>query len=143
MKPIASILLVLVLVVCLAACSTSSAPSTSPTTEPTTVPTPAPTTPVHTHAWQDANCTTPKTCYDCGITEGEPAEHQFADATCSTAPTCAVCGYSEGDALGHTWNDGEIIYEATEEMAGEVLYTCVDCGTTETRVIPALKQVHS
>ena len=54
------------------------------------------------HEWQDAGCTTPKTCILCGATEGEAAGHQqglqtVADVdpahlsmTCETP--CAVCG---------------------------------------------------
>jgi len=34
--------------------------------------------------WQDATCTTPKTCADCGETEGEadPEAHSYVDGTC-------------------------------------------------------------
>ena len=46
--------------------------ATDPTEEPTEAPTAAPTEPAQcSHNWNDATCTTPKTCKNCGATEGE------------------------------------------------------------------------
>ena len=46
--------------------------ATNPTEEPTEAPTAAPTEPAQcSHNWNDATCTTPKTCKNCGATEGE------------------------------------------------------------------------
>lgn len=71
--------------------------------------------------WTDADCVNPKTCADCGETEGAPLGHTWAAATCETAKTCEVCGEVEGEPLGHSWVD------ATCETAK----TCERCGLTE------------
>ena len=76
---------------------------------------------VHTHVWDDATCAEPKTCSDCGETEGEALGHQWKDATCTEAKTCTVCGETEGEALGHQWKDAT----CTEPK------TCTACGETE------------
>ena len=57
----------------------------------------------HKHQWVDATCTLPKTCSECGKTEGEPLGHDWADATCTEPKTCKVCGATEGEPLGHHW----------------------------------------
>ena len=54
------------------------------------------------HEWQDASCTSPKTCTLCGETEGEAADHQSGDTVVSSADPahlsmtldtlCAQCG---------------------------------------------------
>jgi hypothetical protein len=33
----------------------------------------------HDHIWEEATCTQPKTCSECGETEGEPVDHQYGD----------------------------------------------------------------
>ena len=55
------------------------------------------------HTWNYATCQTPKTCSQCGATEGEVAAHQWTDATCVAPRTCAVCGKTEGEPLPHNW----------------------------------------
>ena len=35
----------------------------------------------HQHTWVEATCTEPKTCSECGETEGEALGHQFSEAT--------------------------------------------------------------
>ena len=55
----------------------------------------------HEHVWTDATCTTPKTCSECGETEGEALGHTWVEATCTKPKTCSVCGITEGKALGH------------------------------------------
>lgn len=82
-------------------------PTTAPTTEPTTAPTTAPTTePPHTHNFNAATCTTPKTC-SCGTTEGEANGHNWKDATCSDPKTCTVCGTTSGLTAGHNFSNGK------------------------------------
>lgn len=53
------------------------------------------------HVWVDATCEAPKTCSECGTTEGETTEHQWIDATCDKPKTCAVCGEFSGFNAGH------------------------------------------
>ena len=52
------------------------------------------------HLWQDATCTTPKTCYICSATEGEPAGHNYES----------------------------VVTEPTFEGYGYTTYTCTHCG---------------
>ena len=71
--------------------------------------------------WNEADCVTPKTCAECGETEGEALGHSWADADCLNPKTCEACGETEGEALGHSW------VEATTEAPK----TCETCGATE------------
>lgn len=75
----------------------------------------------HEHTWADATCTAPKTCTECGETEGEVLEHIWVEATCAEPKHCSVCGETEGEALEHTWT------EATYQQPA----TCEVCGATE------------
>lgn len=73
------------------------------------------------HNWKDADCLNPKTCQRCGTTEGAALGHAWADATCAAPKTCSRCALTEGDPLPHTWT------EATTEAPK----TCTACGATE------------
>lgn len=75
----------------------------------------------HTHVWNEADCTTPKTCKDCKQTEGEPLGHNWKDATCTDPKTCSRCGATEGESLGHDWADATCTAPKT----------CSRCGATE------------
>lgn len=55
--------------------------------------------PVHEHVWQEADCLTPKTCADCGETEGEPLGHKATEATHWAPSVCSACGEELGEAL--------------------------------------------
>ena len=57
------------------------------------------------HLWQDATCTTPKTCYICSATEGEPAGHNYENVV--TAPTFEGQGYTTHNCTrcGHNYVD--------------------------------------
>jgi hypothetical protein len=56
----------------------------------------------HQHTFSEATCTSPKTCTECGETEGEPLGHTWVEATCTEPKTCTVCGLTEGAPIGHT-----------------------------------------
>ena len=85
------------------------------------------------HNWQEANCQSPRTCLNCGITEGYVGDHQYeavvTEATCTedgyTTYTCPFCGDSyTADytyATGHSW----------QEATCEAPRTCLNCGLTE------------
>lgn len=73
------------------------------------------------HSWIVASCETAKTCEVCGKTEGEPLGHSWVDATCDTPKTCSTCSLTEGDPLDHQWQD------ATTEAPK----TCAVCAATE------------
>ena len=99
----------------------TTTPTTEPTTAPTTEPTTAPTTePPHTHSFNSATCTTPKTC-SCGATEGEPNGHNWKDANCTTPKSCTSCNITEGTTTEHSWKDAT--YASPK--------TCTVCGATE------------
>lgn len=55
------------------------------------------------HEWTEADCTTPKTCSKCDLTEGEALPHQWQDATCTQVKTCILCGQEEGTLLKHDY----------------------------------------
>lgn len=55
----------------------------------------------HEHTWVEATCAAPRTCSECGETEGSALEHVWEKATCSTPMTCSVCGTTSGEALEH------------------------------------------
>ncbi|MBO5449743.1 MAG: hypothetical protein J5994_10530 [Ruminococcus sp.] len=71
--------------------------------------------------WIDATCTKPKTCAECGITEGSPLSHQWIDATCSVPKTCSLCNETEGEPLEHKWINATCSKPKT----------CYFCGKTE------------
>ena len=75
----------------------------------------------HQHTWLDATCRMPKTCSECGDTEGTPVDHRWSNATCQTPRTCTECGDTEGAPVDHRWSN------ATCQMPR----TCSECGATE------------
>lgn len=97
--------------------------------------------------WVAADCVTPKTCAECGETEGEALGHTWKDADCETPKTCSVCGQSEGAALGHSWaeadcenpktcntcklTEGEALGHTWVDATTESPKTCTACGATE------------
>lgn len=76
------------------------------------------------HNFIDATCEKPKTCRDCGETEGEPLGHDFLPATCTQASRCSRCLKSEGEALSHSWLPAT--YDSPKR--------CELCGTTSGNV---------
>lgn len=55
------------------------------------------------HKWQEATCTTPKTCTLCGETEGVTRKHTWGDTTCTSPKPCTMCGTLAGIELTHQW----------------------------------------
>lgn len=86
----------------------------------------------HEHVWEDAACIAPKTCSECGETEGEALGHTWVDATCSAPKTCSVCGETEGEPLEHTWIAAN--YQDPK--------TCSICGETEGNPLTASFEEH-
>ena len=78
----------------------------------------------HTHVWEEATCTTPKTCSVCGETEGEAPGHVWKEATCTTAQTCSVCNEIMGVHLGHLVESWTILKEPTCTLEGEKSGVC-------------------
>ena len=73
------------------------------------------------HSYLAATCTQPETCNTCGHTQGEALDHNWSEATCTTPKTCTVCAATEGEPLPHNW------LEATCQAP----QTCADCGETQ------------
>lgn len=78
MKQFLSWMLAVVILLSLCGCSKVS------TSEPpaTTMPTTTVSIPIHHHTYRDADCTTPKTCTDCGYTRGSALGHNYVDGIC-------------------------------------------------------------
>ena len=72
------------------------------------------------HEWLEATCTTPETCKHCGLTQGKPV-HTWLPATCEAPETCSGCGRTKGSALGHDW--AEATYDDPK--------SCTRCGKTD------------
>ena len=51
----------------------------------------------HEHDWKAADCYNPKTCSICGVTEGDPLEHNVVDGKC----TNDGCTYNENSTEKH------------------------------------------
>ncbi len=97
--------------------------------------------------WNAADCENPKTCAECGQTEGAPLGHSWLAATCETPKTCEVCGKTDGQALGHNWaeatceapktcggcgkTEGQALGHIWAEATTEAPKTCTTCGKTE------------
>ena len=72
------------------------------------------------HDFDEANCTSPKTCAICDATEGEALGHNMQPATCTSASKCSRCSHTEGEALAHADENGD--------------YKCDACST---KMLPA------
>lgn len=66
------------------------------------------------HNWRAATCDSPKTCANCGKTEGSSLGHSWNAATCTSPKRCSRCGKTEGSVASHKVVD----------------YKCSVCGTT-------------
>lgn len=53
----------------------------------------------HTHVWSNATCTSPKTCLNCGETQGSANGHSWMEATYDAPKTCRICGEITGSKL--------------------------------------------
>jgi hypothetical protein len=75
----------------------------------------------HEHTWADATCTEPRTCTECGETEGEALGHEWVDATCTEPKTCSRCGVTEGEALGHKLSEANYQDAPVCSVCGETV----------------------
>lgn len=76
------------------------------------------------HNFVNANCENPKTCKDCGETEGDALGHDYSPATCENPARCTRCLKSDGEALSHDW----------EPATSSRPETCSRCGETRGNV---------
>ena len=110
----------------------NSIPATLPedSSAPTQDSDPEPPEPVHCHSWQDATCTDPEICADCGDTRGSPLGHSWQDASCNQPKTCKTCGETEGDAIGHSYRGGKCTRcAAADPSAEEMVWIPTNGGT--------------
>ncbi len=73
----------------------------------------------HEHTWNAANCVDPKTCSECGETQGTAFGHSWKDATCTSLKTCSVCGREEGSLADHTWKEATCTTPKTCSICGK------------------------
>ncbi len=88
----------------------------------------------HEHSWTDATCTAPRTCADCGATEGEALGHVEEDVP-GKAPTCTEAGYTDGKVCT-ICNEVTVAQEQipathTEETVAGKAPTCTETGLTD------------
>ena len=86
---------------------------------------------LHEHNWKDATCDSPKTCVDCGATEGDELDHLWLDGNCETPRKCFHCGETTGIATGHIYLGGD----------AETPATCLSCGEMKPLELPESGQV--
>ena len=91
----------------------------------------------HKHQWVEATCTEPKTCSECGETEGEPLGHDFADATCTEPKKCKRCGGVQGEPLGHDVKHWATTDEPTCANPGRKVGLCSVCNDLVVETISA------
>ncbi|MBR5517101.1 MAG: hypothetical protein IKU53_03935 [Firmicutes bacterium] len=105
----------------------------------------------HEHKWDEATCETPKTCSDCGETEGDVVDHTWQEATCKSPKTCKWCELTEGDVVDHTWQEatckepktcstcketeGNVVGHAWSKATCQTPKKCSWCGETEGDVV--------
>lgn len=93
------------------------------------------------HSWNAATCTAPKTCADCGKTEGNAIGHSYTAATATAPKTCKLCGRTEGKIVEthtHSWAEATCIAPKHCTSCGETIgtvaahqwsgSTCAVCG---------------
>lgn len=92
----------------------------------------------HVHDWDDASCKTPKTCKDCGATDGNALGHTGGTATCMGRAICERCGKVYGNIGNHIYT-GEVIAPeylskpATMTSPAKYYYSCITCGQRGTK----------
>ena len=103
------------------------------------------------HSWDAGQVTTPAdcknpgeatyTCTACGAvkTDAVPVtDHSYGAWTAVDEAQhkriCDGCGNEE--VAAHNWDDGQVIKEANCKEAGDMRYTCADCGASRLEQIP-------
>ncbi len=70
--------------------------------------------------WTEATCSSPKTCVECKVTEGEPLKHKWEDATIEKPKTCSMCGETEGEPLSPAdvlLDEDKLLFEAMIDLS--------------------------
>lgn len=77
------------------------------------------------HNWINATCQHAKTCARCGSIEGEVSDHKWEEATCTTPTNCIYCGLTKGTPLGHDYHESLILPTCEEQGYNE--HKCSRC----------------
>ena len=93
------------------------------------------------HEWNEATCTTPRTCSLCQEIEGEALGHDWKDATCEAPKTCENCGETKGRKLDHSFGEEEIVNPDYVNATATFVKTCEECDEQEERE-GTLTQLH-
>lgn len=75
------------------------------------------------HNFKEATCTAPKTCTDCGATEGEALVHYYLPATCLSPSKCFRCGDEVGEIGSHDYIEATCTTPKTCRYCNEVVGT--------------------
>ena len=75
------------------------------------------------HNFKEATCTAPKTCTDCGATEGEALGHYYLPATCLSPSKCFRCADEVGDVGSHDYIEATCTTPKTCRYCNEVVGT--------------------
>lgn len=108
-------------------------PTEASTQSPTEEPTQTEPETEHTHDWVEADCTTPKTCAECGEIEGEALGHTGGTATCRGRAKCDRCKKVYGKVGDHLY-EGKVttsvylVSNATMNRPAVYYYSCIYCG---------------
>ena len=78
---------------CFAGCSSDSTQAQSAVSD------------IHEHVFAPADCENPQRC-NCGATRGNAVGHSWENATCSSPKTCLACEKTEGEPLPHDFVEG-------------------------------------
>ena len=84
---------------------------------------------IATNTWTEDDTSLP------GIWYNYPCTHDYEDANCTTAKTCSICGHTVGDPLGHTWGEWILTKSPEGTSKGENTHTCSVCGKEETTTL--------
>ncbi len=79
----------------------------------------------HEHSWVSADCDSPRTCSECGETDGTALGHQWGAASCTQSAVCSVCGVQSGEPLGHQWTTASCTQPSTCQRCGQTQSTAL------------------
>ncbi len=93
------------------------------------------------HTWNEATCTTPKTCSVCEATEGTALGHDVQEYNVTTAATCLWEGEEQGNCVRcnesqskkiekkpHNQGEWKVTISPTSSRAGIREKYCISCG---------------
>ncbi len=70
------------------------------------------------HQWCEADCNRPRTCTECGLTEGDTL-HQWLEPDCENPRKCALCERLDGEPLGHDFMEATCLKPKECKICGQ------------------------